>query len=93
METLLLVAFALLAIATFVRLLRAVAAKDRAEQELTALRRLLDTRLAQIQWLTARLRELLQLMDSLEGSATNRGGRLRLDEHGTLHEDDNAGSV
>ena len=57
------------------------------QQQAAELQRLLEWRQAQLQWLIARLREIEQQVRAQAASQARSPGRLRLDEQGTLIEE------
>ena len=79
-------AAALLLLAALLVLL-APAGAGRHRQQAEDLQRLLEWRQAQLQWLIARLRELEQQVQAMLASQERPAGRLRLDERGTLIEE------
>jgi hypothetical protein len=84
-DVVVLVAWAASVLLVIVGLGSTISAKDRQLAEAT---RLLEQRQVQLRRIAGRLREFVHQIEALAGAAGRPGGRLRLNEDGTLGEDD-----
>ena len=82
-----------LALLFFIMFVFAAADASAKDRQLAELRRLLEHREAQLQWMSARLRMLVEQDEVLLGAQEQSRGKLRLDQQGNLREDDNARGV
>jgi hypothetical protein len=82
-----------LALLFFIMFVFAAADASAKDRQLAELRRLLEHREAQLQWMSARLRMLAEQAEGLLGAQEQSRGKLRLDQQGNLREEQNGRGV